>query len=105
MTDPTIGSFDDQFMIALELDVAAPVVGDCEPRPDAEREASEGQRRAERGRPNRKRDKTIVEHRQGNPRDEETGGDEQRNDMREPRGPAFGLSRLFHVAGHDVPDG
>ena len=99
MADKSVGSRDDQLMIALELDVAAPVAGDHETRPDAEREAGEGQRRAERSEPNRKRGKTIVEQRQGDmPRGKEIGGDEERDDMREPRDGALGLSRLFHPA-------
>src|ERR1700734_919188 len=91
MADPTIGFSDDQLMIALELNVTAPVASDNEPRPDGKREASEGQRRAQHSEPKGERSETLVEQRQG--------------DMREPRDGPLRLSRLFHPAGHDVPDG
>src|SRR5271166_5217187 len=47
MADESVGTGDDELMIALERDVGAPVVGDPYPRPNGEGDAREGQRRAD----------------------------------------------------------
>src|SRR5271170_8372143 len=47
MADESVGTGDDELMVALKRDVGAPVVGDPHPRPNGESDARKGQRRAD----------------------------------------------------------
>ncbi len=107
MADMSVGARDDQLMTALQLDIAAPVDGDGHARPDAEREAGEAQRRAERGRPDGEGNKTAMErgHGQRSRRGKQIGGDDERPDMRQARDDALGLGGLLRPARHCDPDG
>jgi hypothetical protein len=105
MPDPSIWTVDDELMVLLDLDEVTPIARNHKPRPDAEHETRERQRGTKGGWPNREWGKTFVEQRYGDlRRGEEISGDEERDEMREPRGHTLGLDRRFNSKGHHPPE-